>query len=146
MLYNEVLFSQAIDFETAHVFLSSYAGAIFANAYLKGLNRVPDVVECSFVQSNVTELPFFASKLIVLSLSYKGTRGHFYYKRILVELAYLLDGYIFSLNCLVRLGKNGEEKVLVLGPLTNYEKKGLEALKPESLSFTKKGIKFANAS
>ncbi|PHU07592.1 Malate dehydrogenase, mitochondrial [Capsicum chinense] len=108
MLYNEVLSSQVIDFETAHVFLSSYAGAIFANACLKGLNRVPDVVECSFVQSNVTELPFFASK--------------------------------------VRLGKNGEEKVLGLGPLTNYEKKGLEALKPESLSFTKKGIKFANAS
>ncbi|PHT38241.1 Malate dehydrogenase, mitochondrial [Capsicum baccatum] len=107
MLYNEVLSSQVIDFETAHVFLSSYAGAIFANACLKGLKGVLDVVECSFVQSNVTELPFFASK--------------------------------------VRLGKNGEE-VLGLGPLTNYEKKGLEALKPELLSSTKKGIKLANAS
>ncbi|XP_061339581.1 malate dehydrogenase, mitochondrial [Gastrolobium bilobum] len=41
----------------------AYAGAIFADACLKGLNGVPDVVECSFVQSNVTELPFFASKV-----------------------------------------------------------------------------------
>lgn len=45
-------------------FLCSYAGAIFADACLKGLNGVPDVVECSFVQSNVTELPFFASKVL----------------------------------------------------------------------------------
>ncbi|KAL2944502.1 Malate dehydrogenase 1 mitochondrial [Bienertia sinuspersici] len=41
----------------------AYAGAIFADACLKGLNGVPDVVECSFVESNVTELPFFASKV-----------------------------------------------------------------------------------
>ncbi|KAK7257169.1 hypothetical protein RIF29_30948 [Crotalaria pallida] len=41
----------------------AYAGAIFADACLKGLNGVPDVVECSFVQSTVTELPFFASKV-----------------------------------------------------------------------------------
>lgn len=45
------------------VFCCSYAGAIFADACLKGLNGVPDVVECSFVQSTVTELPFFASKV-----------------------------------------------------------------------------------
>ena len=42
----------------------SYAGALFADACLKGLNGVPDVVECTFVQSTVTELPFFASKVI----------------------------------------------------------------------------------
>ncbi|KAL7143405.1 hypothetical protein ABFS83_08G188600 [Erythranthe nasuta] len=41
----------------------AYAGAIFADACLKGLNGVPDVVECSFVQSTVTDLPFFASKV-----------------------------------------------------------------------------------
>ncbi|KAK6934192.1 Lactate/malate dehydrogenase, N-terminal [Dillenia turbinata] len=41
----------------------AYAGAFFADACLKGLNGVPDVVECSFVQSNITELPFFASKV-----------------------------------------------------------------------------------
>ncbi|KAK1389272.1 malate dehydrogenase [Heracleum sosnowskyi] len=41
----------------------AYAGALFADACLKGLNGVPDVVECSFVQSNITELPFFASKV-----------------------------------------------------------------------------------
>ncbi|XP_074358299.1 malate dehydrogenase, mitochondrial-like [Apium graveolens] len=41
----------------------AYAGALFADACLKGLNGVPDVVECSFVQSSITELPFFASKV-----------------------------------------------------------------------------------
>ncbi|PKA53348.1 Malate dehydrogenase, mitochondrial [Apostasia shenzhenica] len=41
----------------------AYAGAVFADACLKGLNGVSDIVECSFVQSNVTELPFFASKV-----------------------------------------------------------------------------------
>ncbi|KAJ4917899.1 Malate dehydrogenase 1 [Raphanus sativus] len=84
----------------------AYAGALFADACLKGLNGVPDVVECSYVQSTITELPFFASK--------------------------------------VRLGKNGVEEVLDLGPLSDFEKEGLEALKPELKSSIEKGIKFAN--
>lgn len=46
--------------------LCSYAGALFANACLKGLNGEPNVVECSYVQSTVTELPFFASKVSTL--------------------------------------------------------------------------------
>ncbi|XP_010279077.1 PREDICTED: malate dehydrogenase, mitochondrial-like [Nelumbo nucifera] len=84
----------------------AYAGAIFADACLKGLNGVPDVVECSFVQSNITELPFFASK--------------------------------------VKLGKKGVEEVLGLGPLSDYEKQGLESLKPELKASIEKGIKFAS--
>ncbi|KAJ9671502.1 hypothetical protein PVL29_025281 [Vitis rotundifolia] len=83
----------------------AYAGAIFADACLKGLNGVPDVVECSYVQSSITELPFFSSK--------------------------------------VRLGKNGVEEVLGLGPLSDYEKEGLEKLKPELTASIEKGIKFA---
>ncbi|OAY82765.1 Malate dehydrogenase, mitochondrial [Ananas comosus] len=83
----------------------AYAGAVFADACLKGLNGVPDIVECSYVQSTITELPFFASK--------------------------------------VRLGKNGVEEVLGLGPLSDYEKEGLENLKPELKSSIEKGIKFA---
>ena len=43
--------------------LCRYAGAVFGDACLKGLNGVPDIVECSYVQSTVTELPFFASKV-----------------------------------------------------------------------------------
>ncbi|KAK2986628.1 hypothetical protein RJ640_004384, partial [Escallonia rubra] len=86
----------------------AYAGALFADACLKGLNGVPDVVECSYVQSSITELPFFASK--------------------------------------VRLGKNGVEEVLGLGLLSDFEKEGLEALKPELKSSIEKGIKFANQS
>jgi len=84
----------------------AYAGATFADACLKGLNGVPNVVECSFVQSTITELPFFASK--------------------------------------VRLGKNGVEEVLGLGPMTDFEKQGLEALKPELKSSIEKGIAFVH--
>ncbi|KAJ0971742.1 hypothetical protein J5N97_019701 [Dioscorea zingiberensis] len=83
----------------------AYAGAVFADACLKGLNGVPDIVECSFVQSSITELPFFASK--------------------------------------VRLGRNGVEEVLGLGSLSDFEKQGLENLKPELKSSIEKGIKFA---
>lgn len=41
----------------------AYAGAVFADACLKGLNGVPDIVECSYVQSTITDIPFFASKV-----------------------------------------------------------------------------------
>lgn len=83
----------------------AYAGALFADACLKGLNGVPDVVECTYVQSSVTELPFFASK--------------------------------------VRLGKNGVEEVMGLGALSDFEKEGLEKMKPELMSSIEKGFKFA---
>lgn len=86
----------------------AYAGAIFADACLKGLNGVPDVVECSYVQSSITELPFFASK--------------------------------------VKLGKNGVDEVLELGPLSELEKQGLENLKTELKISIDKGVKFANQS
>ena len=43
----------------------------------------------------------------------------------------------------VRLGKTGVEEVLGLGPLSDYEKEGLENLKPELKSSIEKGIKFA---
>ena len=48
------------------------------------------------------------------------------------------------LHLQVRLGKNGVEEVLGLGSLSDYEKEGLEKLKPELLSSIEKGIKFAN--
>jgi len=41
----------------------AYAGALFADAALRGLNGVQDVVECTYVESNVTEVPFFSSKV-----------------------------------------------------------------------------------
>ena len=41
----------------------AYAGALFADACLRGLNGEAGVVECTFVESNVTSAPFFASKV-----------------------------------------------------------------------------------
>lgn len=41
----------------------AYAGALFADACLRGLNGEGGVEEYSFVQSDKTELPFFSTKV-----------------------------------------------------------------------------------
>ncbi|KAM0925078.1 hypothetical protein ACQ4PT_004433 [Festuca glaucescens] len=41
----------------------AYAAAKFADACLRGLHGDAGIVECSYVDSQVTELPFFASKV-----------------------------------------------------------------------------------
>jgi malate dehydrogenase len=42
----------------------AYAGALFAESCLKGLNGAPDIVECSYVASTVVPgLPYFSSKV-----------------------------------------------------------------------------------
>lgn len=43
----------------------AYAGARFAGSLLKGLDGQKNVIECSYVQSNVTEAAFFATPLIL---------------------------------------------------------------------------------
>eukprot|EP00227_Mantoniella_beaufortii_P013941 CAMPEP_0197586636 /NCGR_PEP_ID=MMETSP1326-20131121/8540_1 /TAXON_ID=1155430 /ORGANISM="Genus nov. species nov., Strain RCC2288" /LENGTH=365 /DNA_ID=CAMNT_0043151281 /DNA_START=141 /DNA_END=1238 /DNA_ORIENTATION=+ len=41
----------------------AYAGARMAEACLRGLSGEPDVYECTYVASSVTDLPFFSSKV-----------------------------------------------------------------------------------
>ena len=43
----------------------AYAGARFAGSLLKGLNGEKNVIECSYVQSSVTEASFFATPLVL---------------------------------------------------------------------------------
>ncbi|KAI8046752.1 malate dehydrogenase, mitochondrial [Drosophila gunungcola] len=43
----------------------AYAGARFAGSLLKGLNGEKNVVECSYVQSTVTEATFFSTPLVL---------------------------------------------------------------------------------
>lgn len=81
----------------------AYAAAKFADACLKAMNGQPQV-ECSYVASTVTELPFFSSK--------------------------------------VRLGRQGAEEVMPLGPLNHLEAANLEALKAELRSSIQKGVDF----
>ncbi|KAG0477173.1 hypothetical protein HPP92_013575 [Vanilla planifolia] len=82
----------------------AFAAAKFADACLRGLRGDADVVECSFVASEVTELPFFASK--------------------------------------VRLGRMGIEEIFSLGPLSEFERSGLEKAKKELAQSIDKGIRF----
>lgn len=58
------------------------------------------------------------------------------------SLVNITKSFCFAMQ--VRLGKNGVEEVLGLGPLSDYEKKGLESLKKELKSSIEKGIAFAN--
>lgn len=41
----------------------AYAASLFGNSLLRALNGAPDVIECSYVESNLTEVPFFASRV-----------------------------------------------------------------------------------
>ncbi|KAG2295606.1 hypothetical protein Bca52824_042275 [Brassica carinata] len=43
--------------------IQAYAAVKFADACLKGIRGDANIVECAFVASHVTELPFFASKV-----------------------------------------------------------------------------------
>ncbi|KAL9872113.1 malate dehydrogenase, mitochondrial-like isoform 1-T1 [Glossina fuscipes fuscipes] len=43
----------------------AYAGARFANSPVRGMSGEKNVVECSYVQSNVTETSFFAMPLVL---------------------------------------------------------------------------------
>ncbi|XP_017040198.1 malate dehydrogenase, mitochondrial [Drosophila ficusphila] len=43
----------------------AYAGARFAGSLLKGLNGDKNVIECSYVQSTVTEATFFSTPLVL---------------------------------------------------------------------------------
>lgn len=85
----------------------AYAAARFLESSLRALDGDSDVYECSFVESELTELPFFASR--------------------------------------IKLGKKGIEAFVQsdLQGLTEFESKGLEALKPELKASIEKGIAFA---
>ncbi|XP_078441798.1 malate dehydrogenase, glyoxysomal [Wolffia australiana] len=82
----------------------AYAAAKFADACLRGLKGEAGVIECAFVASQVTELPFFATR--------------------------------------VRLGRGGAEEVFPLGPLSEYERAGLEKAKKELAGSIEKGVSF----
>ena len=43
--------------------LQAYAAARFSESVLRGLEGEPDVYEAAFVESTVTELPYFATKV-----------------------------------------------------------------------------------
>ena len=41
----------------------AYAGALFADACLRGLNGESNIFDYTYVESEVTEVPYFASKV-----------------------------------------------------------------------------------
>ncbi|CAL9049779.1 unnamed protein product [Musa banksii] len=82
----------------------AFAAAKFADACLRGLRGDAGIVECAFVASQVTELPFFASKVL--------------------------------------LGRGGAEEIFPLGPLSEYERAGLDKAKEELAGSIEKGVSF----
>jgi len=82
----------------------AFAGARFALSLVEALNGKPNVVECAYVKSDLTEATYFATPVV--------------------------------------LGRNGMEKNLGIGKLTDYEKKCVDAAIPELKSSIAKGEKF----
>ncbi|PIK56961.1 putative malate dehydrogenase, mitochondrial [Apostichopus japonicus] len=83
----------------------AYAASRFCNSLLEAMNGKEGVVECAFVQSDLTEAAYFASPVL--------------------------------------LGKNGVEKNLGFGSLSDYEKQLVAKAMPELVGNIKKGEAFA---
>lgn len=86
----------------------AYAGARFAISLIRALKGEPNVIECSYVKSDVTEASYFSTPLV--------------------------------------LGKNGLERNLGLGKLSDFEQQLLKAAIPELKKNIKKGEDFVNKS
>ncbi|KAI1292088.1 Malate dehydrogenase, mitochondrial [Halotydeus destructor] len=84
----------------------AYAGARFAISLAHALSGKPNIIECAYVKSDLTEASYFATPIL--------------------------------------LGRNGLEKNLGMGKLTDYEKKCIDAALPELKSSIKKGEDFVN--
>lgn len=82
----------------------AYAGARFAFSLLRGLKGEPNVIECAYVKSDVTEASYFSTP--------------------------------------IHLGKNGLEKNLGLGKLSDFEKELVKAAVPELKKNIAKGEEF----
>lgn len=82
----------------------AFAGARFVNSLLFAISGKPNVIECAFIKSDVTESSYFSTPLV--------------------------------------LGKNGLEKNLGLGKLSDYEQKAVKACLAELKSSIKKGEEF----
>ncbi|XP_033213049.1 malate dehydrogenase, mitochondrial [Belonocnema kinseyi] len=84
----------------------AYAGARFGFSLIRALNGEQNIIECSYVRSNVTDAKYFSTPIL--------------------------------------LGKNGVEKNLGLGKLSDFEAKLLEAAIPELKKNIQKGEDFVN--
>lgn len=99
--------------------LQAYAASKFADACLRGLRGDANVIECSFVASQVNlenTLQFFSSFkensslsfILLMLLTCNGNSSQ------VTELAFFATK--------VRLGRTGAEEVYQLGPLNEYER------------------------
>lgn len=114
-----------------NVVLQAYAAAKFADACLRGLRGDANVVECSFVASQVTELAFFATKV---RLGRTGVEEVYQlgplneYERYETILSSLLHYFV-------------SERYLIFDDFTIY-RIGLEKAKEELAGSIQKGVDF----
>lgn len=110
------------------------AGARFGFSLIRALNGEKNVIECSYVRSNITDAKYFSTP-ILLGVSSSPNNCIFYLKIKRFELIN---------NNLNFLQKNGVEKNLGLGKLSAYEEKLLAAAIPELKKNIQKGEDFVN--
>ena len=119
----------------------AYAGALFADACLRGLDGAQGVEEFSYVESDKTELPFFSSRVRL------GPNG---------EPALSSKAFPYSSNNILEHSPNQEtlsgkqntcagiEEIYGLGKLSSYEEEAVQAAMPELRSSIQKGIDFVH--
>jgi malate dehydrogenase len=121
----------------------AYAGQTFTSRLLAAISGEPNVVECTFVENNLTPAPFFStpvSRLFSIVFLPRATTAIFF-----ASFAYLhLTFQRFLLQ--VRLGPNGVEEVLHYGTLSAAEQATLDAMIPDLVAQAKKGVEFVKAS
>lgn len=101
------------------------AAAEFADACMRGMQGEPGVVACAYVESSITELPFFASKCVSCVMSTMCVPDIVWHPR-------------------VALGRNGIEAVLPFGPLSTFERAAMAKMLPELKASIEKGVQFAH--
>lgn len=108
------------------VFPSNLATHFHLSQLSAAMNGKPNVVECAYVKSDLTEASHFATPL-VLGVSFSST----------CDVTNLIAKCLF-------MQKNGAEKNLGMGKLTPFEEECVKAALPELKSSIKKGVDFIN--
>ena len=113
----------------------AYAGALFADACLRGLNGEPDVEEYSYVESDKTELPFFSTKVKL------GKAGEWCSSNSCIHLFHPQQSVPIGAHAFYA----GIQQIYdIPSDLTDYEKEALAGAIPELKGSIQKGIDFAH--
>lgn len=107
--------------------LQAYAGQRFASRLLEAMKGKKDVVECTFVQNDITAAPFFSTRVCATV-----------HKVVVLPSSNVL----VYMQC--RLGPNGVEEILPVGDISPFEKDVMDKMVTDLVAQAKKGVEFVS--